>query len=266
MKFLLFLLFIFTQSFFFGQEVISKEDSLNTVRELEYKERAKELIRSFRENCSKDSLKAVSDSKVQNKYYISNVTPGGSDFPANKELEEDLRKNNIVWGGTWWGTDLAGRYSPNLCYYHFMNSFTEEKFGKDFIDGLVKQSLLKYIDKNRSIIFEYNDHLDWLYDGEYPIADSLLSKYFFEGVTYPKGYQSSKKNQPFTEVLLEFNYETYTLELKGFKHHIENNFNKQFIPYFEKRIKNFIKSSNFVLSEESGKYNGVKTFFKIYYK
>jgi hypothetical protein len=263
MRYSLFLLFFLIQSFAFGQS-ISKEDSIKIKKEIESKLRVKEMLRYRKEQCSKDSLKAVSDVKTTNKYFINVAAPDGSDFPAGKELEISLKKLGIVWGGTWMGNCL-GTYSSNSCYYRYMNEFTEERFGKNVINNIVKQSLLDYIEKDPSAIFKYNDHFELLYDGNDFSQDKLINEYFFKNFTYPKSYAYSKdKNQDFTEVSLNFNDETHKLTIEGFKHHIDNNHNKQFIPYFEKKIRDFIKSRNFVTIENT-RYE-VKANFKIYYK
>jgi len=148
-----------------------------------------------------------------------------------------------------------------------MNVFTEKKFGEDFMINLVRQSLLEYINTSPSIIFEYNEHLDWIYNNNDAIAGEMINNLFFKNFTYPKGYKNSlQKNGSFTIVQLNFDYENHILSLDSFEHYIDNNHNKQFIPYFERKIKNFINSPIFVLSENSGRYDGVKTSFKIYYK
>ncbi|ALR31698.1 hypothetical protein ATE47_14785 [Chryseobacterium sp. IHB B 17019] len=262
-----FFLFLFAQLFAFGQ-TISKEDSIKKQQDLE--ERIKifqERIKYYNERCSKDSLRAVADSKTQNKYYIYNSVPSDSDFPAKKELQSLLQNHNISWGGIGSGSDLPHHYTTDKCYHRYMNVFTEKKFGEDFMLSLVRQSLLEYINKNPSIIFEYNEHLDWIYDNNDAIADEMINKLFFKNFIYPKGYKSSLlKNASFTIVQLNFDYENHKLLLESFEHHIDDNHNKQFIPYLERKIKDFINSPIFVLSENSGRYDGVKTSFKIYYK
>ncbi|ASK31689.1 hypothetical protein CEY12_16910 [Chryseobacterium sp. T16E-39] len=268
MKFYTFFFIFFTQAFFFGQDIPAKiTDSLKSAREIEYKKIFLERLKYYKEQCSNDSIKAVNNSKIENKYFIYLTAPSGDDFPAKKELEEALKNYNIIWGGTMMGSDIPGHYISDLCYHHYMSYFTEKKFGKDFIENIVRQSLLNHLNKNHSVIFEYNEHLNWIYEGDPQLADVLLSQYFFKNFRYPKGYQySSKENQSFTEVTLELDEENYTLKLEGLNHHFENQQNEQFIPYFEKKIRNFIKSSKFALSRQNVMRNGVKKSFKIYYK
>lgn len=261
MKFYLFTFLFFIQLFVFGQNN-PQEDSLK--REREHREMYENRRKKHHENCTRDSLKAVTDSKIQNKYYINLVAPNGDNFLPAEELKQILNKHHIIWGGEWMGSDFGG-YAPYSCYYVYMTRLTEEKFGKEFMDGLVKESLLKYIDKNPSVIFKYNDHFDLLYDNDDLSDDKIINEYFFKDFTYPKGYEVSKeKNQYFTEVKLHFNKDTHKLSVINFKHHIDNNHNKQFIPYFEKKIRNFVKSRNFVNIDHT--IYEVKTYFKIYYK
>ncbi|MBK1894274.1 hypothetical protein [Chryseobacterium paridis] len=228
--------------------------------------RYQERLKYFRKQCSSDSVKAVIDSKVENKYFIYLIAPGGDDFPAKKELGEALKKYNIIWGGTVMGSDIPLHYTDNLCYHRYMNYFTEKNFGEDFINNIIKQSILEHINENLSSIFEYNDHTYWLYEGTPQPADILINEYFFKNFTYPQSYKySTQENQSFTEVTLELDEENYTLKLEGLNHHFENQQNEQFIPYFEKKIRNFIKSSKFALSRQNV-LRGVKKSFKIYYK
>lgn len=253
------------QTFVFAQNS-SQKDSVLIQKEIAAKQRLDEIIKYGKEQCSKDSLRAINDSKTINKYYISITVPHGSDFPAQKELEQALKKLGIIWGGTWSG-NCFGTYSSNSCYYSYMNLLTRKKFGDEFMNNLIKKSLLESIKKKPSIIFEYNEHLDWIYENNDLIANEIINTYFFSNFTYPKGYKnSSQTNQSFTEVWLSFNDETHKLTFESFEHHINMDHNRQFIPYFERKIKNFINSSIFVLSENSGRYDGVKTRFKIYYK
>ena len=264
MRLLTFLFAFVFQTIIFAQ-TFSPEDSIQKKQESERVQMFKERLKQYNELCSKDSIRAVNDSKIQNKFYIFNTVPSGNDFPAKNELRDILKNNNILWGGIGTGSDIPLHYTTDKCYSSYMTFFTEKKFGKEFIDNLVKQSLLNHIEKNPSIIFEYNDHLDWIYEGEYSLADKLLNKHFFTKFKYPKNYKySSVENQNFTEVELEVDENSYIVKLVGFKHHLSKN--KEFIPYFEKSIRQFIESSNFIISERDYNYHGAKKSFKIYYK
>ncbi|WP_418122335.1 hypothetical protein ACNFU2_16390 [Chryseobacterium sp. PTM-20240506] len=268
MKFYIFFFIFLTQAFLFGQDTSTKiADSLRKEKEIEYIKRFQERQKYYNEQCSNDSIKAVEDSKIENKYFTYLIAPGGDDFPAKKEIEQALKKHNIIWGGAFMGSDIPAHYTSNLCYHRYMNYFTEKKFGKDLIEDIVKQSLVDHVNKNPSIIFEYNDNLNWIYKGDPKLADILLNTFFFKNFMYPKGYiDSSQKNQSFTKVMLYVDENDDTLKVESFDHHIINRYNKQFIPYFEKKIKSFIKSSKFVLSKRAILYNGIKYSFKIYYK
>lgn len=265
MKSFILSLFLLVNSLFFAQ-IISKEDSATVHRESEMNKRLQEILKYRKELCAKDSLIAVHDAKTENKYFINNIAPNGSNFPANKELEISLKKLGIFWGGTWIGNCL-GTYTPNSCYYRFMNNFTEQKFGKDIIDHLVRQSLLDYIDKKPSIIFEYNDHLDWLYENNEAMADDIINRLFFKKFVYPNGYKkSANDNKSFTKVYLTFDEMSKRLKLDHFEHQITDPRNQKYISYLERNLRDFINSPIFVLSENAGRQNGVKTSFIIYYK
>ncbi|WP_374458666.1 hypothetical protein [Chryseobacterium taeanense] len=264
MKLYLFLLLFSGQYFVFAQ-TFSNEDSFNLKRENEAKERLREILKYRKEQCTKDSLIAVRDAKTVNKYFINNIAPDGSDFPAKKQLEESLKKLGVVWGGTWMGS-CTGGYSANSCYYRYMNQFTEQKFGKEIIQNIIRKSLLDYIEKNPSIIFEYNDHLDWLYENNETAVNQLINKLFYKKYKSPKGYRKSQNKDSFTTVRLFYDDVSHRLKLDHFKHQPADINSKKFIPYFEQKITEFINSPIFVLSENAGRHNGVKTSFIIYYK
>lgn len=267
MKFYLFTLLFFFQTFALGQ-AISNEDSINRQKDLEERIRIfKESRKIYNELCHQDSLRASIDSKTQNKYFLYNTAPVGSDFPAKEEFKIILEKHNIIWGGMAMSSDIPHAYTLDKCYNIFMNTFTEQKFGENFMENLVQKSLIEYIYKNPATIFEHNDHLDWIYENNDAIADSIINKLFFNSFIYPKGYKTlTQKEKSFTEVNLELDETTYILKPGIFEHHIDNKYNEKFIPYFEKEISKFIKSHNFVLSKREVLYHGVKTSFKIYYK
>lgn len=264
MKLYLFLVFLLGQYCVFGQ-IVSEKDSAAAKRESEMNTRLQEILKYRKEQCNKDSLIAVHDAKTVNKYFINNIGPDGSDFPARKELDISLKKLGIVWGGTWMG-NCIGAYTHNSCYYRYMNAFTEEKFGKDLIQNIIRKSLLDYIEKNPSIIFEHNDHLDWLYENDEVAANELINQLFHKKYNYPKGYRKSRnKNLSFTKVYLSFDYTSRTLELDHFEHQIADRNIEKYISYFERKLTDFINSPIFVLSENAGRYQIVKTSFIIYY-
>lgn len=265
MKFYLIIFLFFIRVSIFGQ-IFPKEDSVKMTKESEKKIWVQQRQRDLEEQCSLDSLNAVEDSKIINKYFINIAVPHGSNFPAKEELETALKKLGIVWGGTWMG-NCIGAYTTNSCYYTYMNKFTKEKFGENVINNLIRQTLLDYIDKKPSAIFEYNDHLDWLYENNDAIADHLINLLFFKKFIYPKGYKKSlNKNQSFTKVHLIFDDTSHSLKPDYFEHQIDDRDKQKYISYFERKIRDFINSSIFVLSEHAGRYYGVKTSFVIYYK
>lgn len=266
MKFHLFLFAIFLQSCLYAQELTaSKNDSL---REL-MKAASLERMHYNKKRCSEDSIRAVQDSKIQNKYFINIAVPSGDKFLPVEELKVILKKHNILWGGEWKGSDIGG-YSGG-CYYSAMTELTEKKFGKDFVDGLVAESVAQYVKKHPGKVFDNDEHTKWLYKGtylNYTNDDDLLNKDFFKNVPYPEGYQNYNPSQKYrsnTAVTLILNEKGKVL--KGeFRHNIYNDHNLKYIPYFEKEIKKFIKYTNF----EPVKYRGYpvksETTFFIYYK
>jgi len=265
MRLLIFLFVFVFQTIIFAQN-IPTEDSIQKRQESERIQMFKKLLKQYKELCSKDSIRAVNDSKTQNKFYIFNSVPSGDDFPAKNELQDILKNNNVLWGGIGSGSDIPLHYTTDKCYSSYMNFFTEEKFGKDFINGLVKQALLQYIEKRPAIILSYNEHLDWIYENNNKIADDLINILFHKTFLYPKDYHHSLDEISYSEVKLVLNRENYIMDVENFVHHIEDKANKRFIPYFEKSIKNFIKSHNLNPTKEDVLYSGFKNTFRIYYK
>ncbi|WET48548.1 hypothetical protein PYS58_18480 [Chryseobacterium indologenes] len=265
MKLSIFLL-VFLQSCLYAQELTAlKNDSLNEWRKKAYEAR----IKYNKERCREDSIRAEHDSKIQNKYYINIAAPYGDNFLPGEELKEVLKKHTIIWGGEWMGSDSGG-YSGG-CYYSMMTELTEKKFGKDFVDGLVAESVAQYVKKHPGKIFDRNEHTEWTYKGTYLIyndGNDLLNKDFFKNVPYPEGYQNYAPSQKYhsnTAVTLTLNEKGKVLK-EEFRHNIYNDHNLKYIPYFEKEIKKFIKYTTF----EPVKYGGYpvksETSFFIYYK
>ncbi|MFC3160514.1 hypothetical protein SAMN05443633_102162 [Chryseobacterium arachidis] len=260
MRFYLFSLFLLTQSFVFGQN-ISKEDSVQIRKETKISQWLEERLRYNREQCHNDSLRAVTDSKLENKYYMNIAAPHGRSFIPSEELKIILQKHNITWGGEWMGSDL-GAYASSSCYYQFMTQFTVEKFGKEFIDNLVKQSVSDYVKKHPDKIFNNDEHTDWNYKETYGDSHEkdLLNKDFSESFVYPKDYNYTKNEYDSqTIVTLNLDNKGKVLRIVRFNHHISNENNLKYIPYFEEEIKKFIKTCKF----EPLKYKGYPVRSKI---
>ena len=260
MRFYLTLFCFCVQFFAFGQ-IVSQEDSINTVRETEAKKRLKERQEYYSERCKTDSLRAVNDSKTENKFYINVAAPSGDLFIPSEELKEILKKHHIVWGGEWMGSDVGG-YAPNSCYYAYMTKFTAEKLGKDFIDNLVKKSVSEYVKKHPEKIFDEDEHTEWKYKGTYTDFEGkdLLNKDFSENFIYPEAYDYRKNTYTSqTIVIISLDNTGKFLGFEKFYHHIYNENNEKYIPYFEKEIKKFVKSSKF----EPLKYKGYPVKSKI---
>ena len=258
MKIFLLLIMITFECLLFGQE-ISKNDSI------ERQEWEKQRREYYSKRCKADSLRAVEDSKIMNKYHINLIAPNGNSFPANKELKEIFLQNDIILGSEYMGSDIGG-YNNNYCYYIYMTSFTEKKFGEAFIENLIHQAVYKRIEKEHILLLTNNEHLDWLHEGEFSKSDSLLNKYFQKNFKYPKGYQKAlKKDKSFTKVELKMNEENLSIEPERFIHSFENVHNQKFSLYFEKRIIDFMKSHKFAFKNRIDSYNGFKSSIIIYY-
>ena len=267
MKLYLFLFSVFLQSCLYAQESTTlKSDSLKELQKIAIAER-----KSYnKKHCSEDSIRAVKDSEIQNKYFINIAAPYGDKFLPGEELKTILKKHNIIWGGEWMGSDIGWYFDE--CYYSVMTKLTEKKFGKDFMDGLVKESVALYVKKHPGKIFDNDEHCEWTYKGKYlsyTDDNDQLNKDFFNNFIYPEGYEnynpSFQKYRSSTVVTLILDQNGKVLK-DQFSHEIYNDHNLKYIPYFEKEIKKFIKYTKF----EPVKYRGYpvksKTSFFIYYK
>lgn len=267
MKLYLFLFSVFLQGFLYAQEsTILKNDSLKELQKIAFAER----IRYNKKRCSEDSIRAVKTSEIQNKYFINIAAPYGDKFLPGEELKTILKKHNIIWGGEWMGSDMGG-YS-GACYYSVMTELTEKKFGKDFIDGLVKESVARYVKKHPDKIFDNDEHCEWTYKGNllsYTDDNNLLNKDFFHSFIYPEGYEnynpSFQKYRSNTVVTLTLNQKGKVLN-NQFSHRIYNDHNLKYIPYFEKEIKKFIKYTKFAPVKYRGYPVKGETSFFIFYK
>lgn len=167
------------------------------------------------------------------------------------------------------GSDIGG-YSGG-CYYSGMTEWTEKKFGKEFVDDLIKESVAQYVKKHPGKVFDADEHTEWTYKGvylSYMNDNDQLNKDFFSSFVYPEGYQDydlSKKYHSYSRVTLHLDEKGRVLK-EEFNHTIYNEHNQKSIPYFEKEIKKFIKYTKF----DPVKYRGYpvksKTSFFIYYK
>ncbi|WP_312761792.1 hypothetical protein [Epilithonimonas sp.] len=245
-------------SLFFGQS-----DSL-------YKKFLDQSQKHYRQNCKKDSLKAVSDSKEINKYYMNIPAPYGDEFLPASELEIILRENNISWGGYYMGSDIGG-YNGE-CYELYMTKETEKKYGKDFIDNLLKKSVSDYVQKNPDLIFKHSDFLEWTYNGSYldfMYGNDDLNKAFFSTFSYPHNYQSYKpsdKYKSLSDVSILLNENGKLLKIVSFHHHIYNSANNRFVPYLEKNLRKFVEKSIFSPATYSGFPVKAEINLRIYYK
>ncbi len=215
----------------------------------------------YKKSCSKDSLRALQDSKVQYKYYMNVAAPYGTEFLPHKELEAILKRNNIEWGGFWMGSDIGG-YNED-CYFSYMSKLTENKYGKDFIDHLIKQSVEEYVRKNPNKIFEGEDQLDWTFNGSiienYSQKDEL-HKSFYEYLKYPKGYQFKKENySSYSYATLLLDKTGKILEIQRVKHTFYNPKNQKFQKYFENQLIKFLKRTKL----EPVKYAGYPVKSKV---
>lgn len=103
-------------------------------------------LKYYNERCQLDSIRAVADSKIENRYFMPFVAPHDYYIPFENELRAIFGKHNIIYSGIAYHSDIPLHYSGSECYNDEMNRFTISKFGREFLENLVKESVKKYID------------------------------------------------------------------------------------------------------------------------
>ena len=166
--------------------VFSQLDSLQ-------RERLEMQLKIYEEKCTKDSNRALEDSKTKTIYYFSIPAPNGEEFLQEKEFSEILKPHGIIFGGTWMGSDLAGYYTSQQCYYSKMTKLAEDKFGESFFEDKIQLALELFIKNNPDRIFDYRHD------------DLIFTKNNFEidlwrGFKLPKSYIKRKENGEFSKI------------------------------------------------------------------
>lgn len=268
MKILLLTLIIFFNITSFGQSNPIKEVDLQKAKSWPYNDRDK----IHRELCRADSIRAVSDSKKINRYFIQIPALAPFDFHPSAELNAILKKYHITWGGTWMGSDLPGSYSNEECYKIYSSKFTEQKFGKSFINNLIKKSVRQYQRNNPDVFFDGGLFFEAFYKGDKIKKwdfDNQLNRDFFKKFTYPIDYvqfdKNNDKEKSFSSVDIRLNKKGKIIEILPINHHFQNSLNKKHSLYFEKELISFIKKSKWSAAEYLGQpVNSVFTVIIIY--
>lgn len=259
MKIIIFILFFLN----FQSLALAQNDSIQR-KFLEAKKRY------YTENCKKDSLRAIEESKMVNRYFMSIPAPYGDEFLPTNELEEILKKNNIIWAGFWMGSDIGG-YNGE-CYELSHTKATERKFGKMFLDNLIKAAVSNYIKKNPNIIFKHSHYLKWNYNGDY--LDFLngadeLNKAFFSTFSYPNDFQFHKAEEKYkssSDISILLDNKGKVLKIIDFHHHIYNSENNKFVPYLEESLKKFVTTTKFEPATYSGFPVKAEVNLRIFYR
>ena len=138
------IVFIFLQNFSLAQI-----DSVQQKMLEERKKIAEEKGKLYTSRCNEDRERAEKDFQIKTIYYINIPAPNGEEFLQEKELSEILKKHNIIFGGTWMGSDIPGYYRNNECYYHTMTEKAEEKFGEIFFEKKINEVQINHVTTKR---------------------------------------------------------------------------------------------------------------------
>jgi len=202
------------------------------------KKRWDEINKNFEEKCTKDRDRALEDSKTKTIYYYSIPAPYGENLLQEKEFSEILKAYGITFGGDWMGSDIAGYYTPDLCYKSFMTKFAEEKFGEKFFEDKIQQALELFILNNPDRIFDYRH--DDLTFAKNDFEIDLWKKF-----KLPKEYVRRNNNGEFSKIyvflIIDKNGKAENVE---FETDFKNTDNKKFEKQILSDIKNQIQKYN----------------------
>ncbi|KQT21908.1 hypothetical protein ASG31_00765 [Chryseobacterium sp. Leaf404] len=187
------------------------------------------------------------------------------------ELNVILKKHHIIWGGTWMSSDLPGSYSDDECYKITSSKITEQKFGKSFINKLIRKSVRQYQSNNPDVFFCGGLFINEYYRGSKINrwdAENQLNKDFFKQFNHPFDYVYLDKNdekKSFSIVDIRITKKGKVVEILSFEHHFQKNINEKHSLYFEKEIINFIRKSKWSAAEYFGQpVNSVYTVIIFY--
>lgn len=238
-----FIFFIFLQNFSFAQI-----DSVQQKMLEERKTMAEEIRKQYTSRCNEDRERAIADSKIKTVYYVNIPAPDGEEFLQEKEFSEILKKQNIIFGGTWMGSDIAGYYPSQKCYFVKMTKFAEEKFGEKFFDEKMDEALQLYVKNNPDKIFDYRRNEMDLNPILYGITskdeqENYLKSSFWQQFKLPNGYIKRKEGE-----LYSYLYAGFILDQKGnisgleIEAEIHNKENIRFKNRLDANFKKYIQS------------------------
>ena len=210
------------------------------------KKRWGEINKNFEEKCIKDSNRALEDSKTKTVYYFDVPAPNGEDLLQEKEFSEILKPYGISFGGSKMGSDIAGYYTPDLCYQSSMTKYAVDKFGDKFFGDKIQQALELFIRNNPDRIFDYRrDHLTF--------AKNNFEIDFWGKFKFPKNYVRRKNNYEFSKI-----YVFFTIDKNGKAENVEfeKDFKNKDNLKFEKQILSSIKNQVLIYGWKPNTYKG----------
>lgn len=220
-------------------------DGNDTIRRSDMKRLLHEEMKLSRENCKKDSLRAMEESKYNMSYSIPVSVPAmNSDFfLAEKELIEELRKNNLGYGGYIIGNCFG---IPDNCFQWEMNRQAENKYGKAFFEKLKKNATKQFLIHNPERIFEFEEcDMESRYTKAktYKEMMDMMKLDFNKIFVYPEGFELKKTDQ------YSYSEANFILDKKGNVSNIYINTslkskkNYIFTSYLQESLEDFVKKS-----------------------
>ncbi|KMQ71711.1 hypothetical protein ACM44_05685 [Chryseobacterium koreense CCUG 49689] len=205
-----------------------------------------ELKKNYYSKCDIDEKRAAEDAKTKTIYYINLPAPSSYNFLQGVELEEILKKDDIIFGGSWMGSDLPFHYTQQECYKYFMTKNAEEKFGEKYFEAKIDEALKIFIKNNPERIFDSRfdelDHKPILLGTEtFQEQRNIIEDGFWKKYNLPKGYANRKTDELYSYVsayfILDQNGKISNLQVEA---EFQNPKNSKFRQYFEESLKKYI--------------------------
>lgn len=232
--------------------VVSKNDSANIA---EYKIAMREEMKAAKNGCTKDSLRAVEESKYNLSYSLPLPTPAMSDdmFLPEKELIQLLKEKNIGYGGYILGNCFG---IPDNCFQWEMNRIVEQKFGKQFIENLKKEATKKFVENNPEKIFRFEEcdmESRYFPAKTYKEMIDKMKTDYLKNFVYPQDFISRKKDDKYSYAEASFildkngNISKVRVELS-----LEEKKNYIYSSYLINSLKTFVENSKWKTATYKG--------------
>lgn len=137
-----------------------------------------------------------------------------------------------------------------------MNQTIKNKFEKGFVDSLELRAdrifLTKNIDKVYHEMDEYDETIFYPSAKNFESQRDDLQKNFFSSFKYPDGFKFEPNRQAGRSIVEFTLYRNGQVKDITIDTEFEQNSNEKFIPYFENKLKNFVRSVKWIPRKQQG--------------